>query len=165
MINISSCGGTGAVTPPRIASGNALRDKIINGVRVQLKMRKIASQETIQSYLTSANSSASNLSIAGRGPMLALSAESLNTSQIVYGLIREIARLGDKYSFAIAAPSDDALALRASLIRYTMVYGRIFSGVDSSPSVSKAEFVRAFSYGIVSGFPGEGLDATTADID
>jgi hypothetical protein len=157
IIIIASCGETGAVTPERISSGNMLRDKIINGLRVQLKIRQVASQEAIQAYLSAANTAGATLSFNDQTAVLPLSVDIQNLSQIAFGLIREMGKLGSSYSFASETPAEEVIKIRTSVVRYFLVYSRIFGGLDSSQVGAKAEFIRASSFGFVSGFPSEGL--------
>lgn len=161
-----SCGKTERTSTKKISSGSVVGDKVINGVRTQLKVRQAATQDAIFNYLSAAGASSSLLNFEGIPDLLPLSAESIAFAKLSYGLSKEIATLEGTYSFAVTPATEHALKIRASIVRYSMFYGRLFSNLDTASSTLKAEFARAFSFGFISGFPSAGLssDAATAGL-
>ncbi|NBX17482.1 MAG: hypothetical protein EBR09_08975 [Proteobacteria bacterium] len=161
-----SCGKTERTSTKRISSGSVVGDQVINGVRTQLKIRQAATQDAIFNYLSAAGVSSSLLNLEGIPNLLPLSAESIAFAKLSYGLSKEIAALEGTYSFAVTPATEHALKIRASIVRYSMFYGRQFSNLDTASNPLKAEFARAFSFGFISGFPSAGLssDAATAGL-
>ncbi len=157
LIGTVSCGHAENVSPPKISTGNVLGDKLINAMRVQLKVRLFLNEDVIASYLKQAVASGESLSFDGLDFRAPLSSDAKAYARIVFGLIREIDKLSSVYSYGNASIDAQSKKLRENIIKLALTYTRVFTQADYASSGKKAELGFATAYASVAGFPALGL--------
>lgn len=157
LIATVSCGREENMSPPKISTGNAMGDKLINAMHVQLKVRLFLKEDVIASYLKQSVVSGESLSFDGLDFRAPLSADAKAYARIVFGLIREIDKLSSVYSYGNADMDAQSKKLRENIVKLALTYTRVFTQADYASSGKKAELGFATAYASVAGFPALGL--------
>lgn len=145
------------MSPPKISTGSALGDKLVNAMRTQLKVRLFLTEDVIASYLKQAVASGESMSFDGLEFRAPLSADARNYARIVYGLVREMDKLNSVYSFGNAGIDEQSKKLRESILKLVLTYSRVFTNADLASAEKRAELGFASGYAAVAGFPASGL--------